>query len=236
MESERLQQGSGWTVDELKAHVLAIFEERRRAVEVASEEREKAARALAETLAEQIRQGDQALRDHIEQQVQQIRAALVAAEQLEVERVRSLSERLEMLNVSGHSQIESRIAAVEASAEQHVEQLRREREIVTGAQMEAIAKAEAATEKRFESVNEFRAQLNDVISQFVPREVADAQFAEVRKAVDSITARFNTMEGSDQGERRVRSSLSSSATVWIGALGLLVAVLSIAVVVILANA
>lgn len=215
-----LQSASGEAVP-LRQFFDAVLDEQRRGMVVAEQEREKAAKALRDELARAIEEGDRALRDHILQQVHQIRAALEAAETLELER---------------YSRLQAHVDAVAGTAEQHVGQLRRERELVTAAQQEAIAKAEVSTEKRFESVNEFRAQLNDVIAQFVPREVAETQFAEVRKSVDSITQRFNTMEGSDEGARRARSSISSSATIWLGVLGLLVAVLSVAVIVILANA
>lgn len=40
----------------------------------------------------------------------------------------------------------------------------------------AVAKAEAASEKRFESVNEFRAQLSDQAANLMPRGEAEARF------------------------------------------------------------
>lgn len=215
-----LQSAAGEAVP-LREFFDAVLNEQRRGVVVAEQEREKAARALRDELARAIEEGDRALRDHILQQVHQIKAALDAAEQLEQERFK---------------QLQLQVNAVAATAEQHVTQLRHERQIVTGAQMEAIQKAETATEKRFESVNEFRAQLSEVIAQFVPREVAETQFSELRKLVDALTARFNTMEGSDLGAARAKTALSTTATIWIGALGLVVAVLTVAVVVILANA
>lgn len=230
-----LQSASGEAVP-LRQFFDAVLDEQRRGMVVAEQEREKAAKALRDELARAIEEGDRALRDHIIQQVLQIREALNAADALERARIEAVSQRLDQLNKAGHEQIESRISAAEQTAEQHVGQLRRERELVTAAQVEAIGKLEGATEKRFESVNEFRSQLNDVISQFIPREVADAQFHELRKQMDLLSARFNTREGSDEGARLTRTSLSSTATIWIGVLGLVVAVLAVAVVVILANA
>lgn len=40
----------------------------------------------------------------------------------------------------------------------------------------AVAKAEAASEKRFESVNEFRGTLSDQVRLFIPRSVVDPIF------------------------------------------------------------
>ena len=44
------------------------------------------------------------------------------------------------------------------------------------AQKEAVNKSEASYDKRFESVNEFRAQLSDQGRTFLPRNEADARF------------------------------------------------------------
>lgn len=170
-----LQSAVGEAVP-LREFFDAVLNEQRRGMVVAEQEREKAARALRDELARAIEDGDRALSEHIKQQVHQIGAALEAAEKLELERF---------------GQLQIQVKAIEAAAQQHVDQLRREREIVTGAQMEAIDKAEKATEKRFESVNEFRAQLNDVISQFVPREVADANFAELRRSISDLSEKVN---------------------------------------------
>jgi hypothetical protein len=41
----------------------------------------------------------------------------------------------------------------------------------------AVAKAEIATEKRFDSVNEFRATLSDQAANLIPRREADTKFA-----------------------------------------------------------
>lgn len=147
----------------LRDHITAILDEQRRGIIVAEQEREKAARALAITLAEQIRSGDQNLREHIGQQVQQIRAALEAAEKLEVARFDSLS---------------------------------RELNLITTAAAEAIAKAETATDKRLESMNELRGQLQDQATQFMSRDLAEAQFQEMRRALADLNAKLSSVVGS----------------------------------------
>ena len=46
----------------------------------------------------------------------------------------------------------------------------------------AVTKAETASEKRFDAVNEFRAQLADQAQTFIPRAEAELQFANLRSA------------------------------------------------------
>lgn len=87
----------------------------------------------------------------------------------------------------------------------------------------AILKAEVATERRFESVNEFRAQLASQTASFMPREVAEARLAEIATKVEETTRRLDTTQGKSAG---------ISATV-----GLMIAVSSvgIAIVVVFVN-
>ena len=52
------------------------------------------------------------------------------------------------------------------------------------AQASAIEKAETASEKRFTSVNEFRAQQGDIISNFATRDALTSGIKEARTAAD----------------------------------------------------
>lgn len=64
---------------------------------------------------------------------------------------------------------------------------------------EAVNKAEMANEKRFESVNEFRGQLNDQANTFMPRtEVAAIQIRNTERIQD-LTDRMNLYTGSRNG-------------------------------------
>src|SRR6185295_19908076 len=51
----------------------------------------------------------------------------------------------------------------------------------------AVAKAETAAEKRFESVNEFRAQLADQARNFLTTQEANIRFASLTEKVDLLT-------------------------------------------------
>lgn len=74
----------------------------------------------------------------------------------------------------------------------------------------AISKAEAATNTRFESVNEFRRALSDQTATFLGRlEYSSAHKALVDR-VDVVTQRVAAMEAASQGRS---SGLSSAGTV-----------------------
>lgn len=58
----------------------------------------------------------------------------------------------------------------------------------------AITKAESATEKRLEAVNEFRAQLGDQAKTFLTREVFDAAMANLAQERDGIRRRMEELQ------------------------------------------
>jgi len=59
----------------------------------------------------------------------------------------------------------------------------------------AVNKAETAAEKRFESVNEFRAQLGDQARTFAPREYVETQFDALdRRLAELVTARQTAID------------------------------------------
>lgn len=61
------------------------------------------------------------------------------------------------------------------------------------AQQEAILKADLATEKRFESVNEFRSTLKDQQLTFLPRAESEAKFEFVNKNVEKNQSDINNI-------------------------------------------
>lgn len=82
----------------------------------------------------------------------------------------------------------------------------------------AVTKAETAAERRFESVNEFRAQLNDQAGTFMPRTEYQAKHEALEKQVDELTHRIARSEGSSSGKNAMYG--------WIvAAVGLVVAVI-----------
>ena len=58
----------------------------------------------------------------------------------------------------------------------------------------AVAKAEASTEKRFESVNEFREQLADQATRLMPRSEYEVQHTALEEKVHLVERRVGTLE------------------------------------------
>ncbi len=79
---------------------------------------------------------------------------------------------------------------------------------------EAVAKAETAAEKRFDAVNEFRAQLADQASTFMPRNEYNVQYQSLNEKIDAglktngdkIEAAFKTMTERITSEVKVLSA------------------------------
>jgi hypothetical protein len=87
--------------------------------------------------------------------------------------------------------VERRFVALDALGRERIQAVN---DVITAkalAQGLAIDKAEEASNKRFESVNEFRGQLNDTIAQFATREALAAGIREQRITTDAIAAELN---------------------------------------------
>lgn len=67
------------------------------------------------------------------------------------------------------------------------------------AQEKAVQIANEASEKRFESVNEFRGQLGDQTRTFLPRAEYDARHETLENSVSELTNRINRTEGKGKG-------------------------------------
>jgi hypothetical protein len=59
---------------------------------------------------------------------------------------------------------------------------------------EAVTKAEIATEKRFEGVNEFRKTLSDQAADFLSRKEYEATYTSLKDKMDGISNRISRME------------------------------------------
>jgi hypothetical protein len=138
---------------------------------------------------------DVPLREYLEglltEQTAQTRLALTAADALELERI---------------ARVEDRVSAQGARFEQALT-----------AQGVAVIKAETAAEKRFESVNEFRAQLADQQGTFMPREVAEAQITDLRAKLDNATRRLDELAGQAAGSKQTTAMMITIAIVLISA-------------------
>lgn len=100
---------------------------------------------------------------------------------------------------------------------------------------EAVEKKETATEKRFDSVNEFRGQLKDQATLFMPRSEYQALHSSLENKVDLIAERLTRIEGVAVGGDRRRSEGVSNVTLLLSVMGLVFVAVGIVVTVILAH-
>ena len=173
----------------LKAYVDSQLTEVRRAVEVA-------------VLAKQ--EAGIPLREHFDAILDEQRRGMLVAEQerekaaraLAVELTRSITEGDTNLREHIKNQIDQIRAALESAERlevQRIEALGHSMSLIHEASEKAISKAENATEKRLESLNELRGSMADQTNTFLPREVAEAQLLEMRRAIADLTEKVNRL-------------------------------------------
>ena len=90
----------------------------------------------------------------------------------------------------------------------------------------AIVKSELASEKRFESVNEFRQTLSDQAASFLPRAEADRVTSSNAEKIQGLTDRLNRMDAQGEGSKITMGKLTAA----LAAAGTL-----ISIIVVLAN-
>jgi hypothetical protein len=90
---------------------------------------------------------------------------------------------------------------------------------------EAVAKAETAAERRFENVNEFRAQLADQAATFMPRVEAEARMTTIRELVDELRTSDSARSGRGAGANQLWGLIA-------GGLGLLFAMVATVIVIV----
>lgn len=74
---------------------------------------------------------------------------------------------------------------------------------------EAVLKAEVASEKRFESVNEFRQQLSDQTNTFIPRLEYNAQHKALEEKVSILTDIMNQDKGGDISMGKIYAAIAA---------------------------
>lgn len=99
-------------------------------------------------------------------QKESVHAAFTAAE-------KALDEKSNMLN---------------KEFREHLEHAREQTRASFESSEKAIAKSEAANEKRFESMNQFRAQLADQAASFIPRREAEQGLARNTEKIEAVAA------------------------------------------------
>jgi len=89
--------------------------------------------------------------------------------------------------------------------------------VAMAAAEKAIVKAEAASEKRFESQNEFRQQMGDMQATYARTDLVDNRFATVEKKIDELTGfRTGTIakgEARSEGFGFIQATVVALATI-----------------------
>ena len=112
--------------------------------------------------------------------------------------------------------------------EQRFEAQRTAVDAALAAQEKAVAKAETAAEKRFESVNEFRGQLADQAARLLPRAESDVAFAGVREKIDGLAVRIDALATRIERGEGQRSGLKDGWGYLVGAAGFVATLIAIA--------
>jgi hypothetical protein len=121
----------------------------------------------------------------------QLELRIEGAEKLEQERIACICE----MGKGDTKMLEAKIAGVR----DEIEAVHREVKIESEAAKAVVTKSEIATEKRFDAVNEFRAQMADQAGLFISRREVEALVNSNSEKISSITDRLNRNEGRGMG-------------------------------------
>jgi phosphopantetheinyl transferase (holo-ACP synthase) len=114
--------------------------------------------------------------------------------------------------------VESLLASNDRRYEQRFKDSGTAVDAALNAAKEAVLKAETASEKRFEGVNEFRGTLSDQQRTLMPRAEAELRMGAIESQLAALTRIGATRTGEQKGGREVWGYL-------VGGIGILVAVI-----------
>ncbi len=197
----------------LRDYFESILTEQLRAVEIAEREREKAATTLR---AEVARVADMAERERS-------KAAGALANQL--------GQSIHDGDLHLRQHIDQQYMQITAA----LQSAQRETQILHDASEKAIAKAEAANEKRFEAVNAFRAQLSDQTASFMLREVADGRFEKLEGLIGANTKQIDKTSGGQKAVDSGKTARDRTVGLWVASASAVIAFAALLVTVVLAT-
>jgi len=90
----------------------------------------------------------------------------------------------------------------------------------------AVLKAETATEKRFESVNEFRGTLDNQQRTLIPRSEVDVMVRGLTEKIADITKRLDGLQAESRELQSERKGIQGGYGYAVGAIGILIALAS----------
>lgn len=166
-----------------------------------------------ESLEKLVAASDNAIRQLIDQQSRYNEAQL-----------RSLRERLDAASASSKEMLDTARSSRSAELAVQFSALKDSITKTEGSNKLAVDKAEASNEKRFESVNEFRAQLKDQQALLMPRAESDVKSKLVADSLTALTQRLDQISGRGQGIDAFWSALVAATGLLIGIAGVVAAV------------
>lgn len=95
--------------------------------------------------------------------------------------------------------LEARIDAAERQLEARIDAVSAASNVATETAKEAVAKAEAATERRLEGLNELRAMVSDYQRDLLPRSEADSMIGNIQDRIDRLEKAHTTQTGRATG-------------------------------------
>lgn len=105
--------------------------------------------------------------------------------------------------------LSARIAEYEERNKERLAAMRENINLALASADKAIAKAELATDRRFDSVNEFRATLSDQATQFLSRDEYASRHETIVAAEQAVESRLARIENRTEGKKEGLSSLGS---------------------------
>jgi membrane-associated HD superfamily phosphohydrolase len=117
---------------------------------------------------------------------------------------RRLSDRIDALD--------QRLSDVLAFLNQQIADVRHDGTVMLDNIDKATVKAETAIEKRFDAVNEFRAQLNDQTKTFMPRAEIEARIVQNYERYNELANRVTRAEGKAAGSSAAYGYLTAAIT------------------------
>ncbi len=141
-------------------------------------------------------------------------AALQSVRDLSTEQDRRYEQRF----VQQETAVSLALTRVDKEFHEHINSVRTETSAALAAADKAITKSEASTEKQFGAVNEFRTQLADQATRFMPRIEAEQRIGQAGEKIAGLehrcaddTARINSRldktAGTSEGAEKYRATL-----------------------------
>jgi hypothetical protein len=132
-------------------------------------------------------------------------------------------------DVSLREHLTSLINAAEERSDQRFESMKAMVETAFKVSESAIEKAEAADNKRFDSMNEFNTRIDTILSNTVTRETVDALIGKLeseidrnREDLDQLSKRIDLREGQAAGSRLTWGNMAALVATAATALGIII--------------